>query len=883
MSSTPWYTLTVEQVAEKLKTSLQQGLSREEAERRFAQYGPNELEQTGRKTFLRMFIEQFADFMVIILIIAAIISALLGEFKDAVIIMMIVLLNGLLGAIQENKAEESLAALKKMAVPQAKVLREGRIDVVPAARLVPGDIVVLETGDFVPADIRFSEVTNLKIEEAALTGESVPVEKNSQTLDNTEIPLGDRLNIAHTSSLVTYGRGRGIVVETGMATQIGKIAAMIQSEEGTKTPLQKRMEVLGKTLGIAALAVCAVIFIVGVLYGKELFEMFLTAVSLAVAAIPEGLPAIVTIVLAIGVQRMSRRNAIIRKLPSVETLGSATVICSDKTGTLTQNKMSVEKVYFGGRLLDASELKEAGGEAWKLLVCAGTLCNDSYIRVEDGKATVIGDPTENALVELGMRVDLYKDALEQELPRVDEVPFDSARKLMTTVHRHGQGFRVYTKGAPDVLLKACSRILVDGEPQELIGELREALDQANDRMAEAALRVLGMAYKDLPPDTDLRQVKNELETDLIFIGLCGMIDPPRPEAREAVKLCRKAGIKPVMITGDHAATAMAIARDLGILREGDTVLTGRELDQMDDEELKEVVRSCSVYARVSPEHKVRIVKAWQSWQEIVAMTGDGVNDAPALKRADIGAAMGIVGTEVAKEASDMVLTDDNFATIVAAVEEGRVIFSNIIKSIQFLLSCNVGEILVLFIATILNWASPLLPIHILWVNLVTDSLPALALGVDPAETGIMERKPRDPKSRIFSKGMVRRIVYQGIMVGGLTLAAFRCGYHADLVTAQTMAFAVLALSQLVHSFNVRSNRRSIFRIGFFSNPQLVGAICISALLQISVITVPFLAGIFDVVTLSASQWLIVLLLSLAPLFIVEMVKLLGLNTSADED
>ncbi|NLY39800.1 MAG: HAD-IC family P-type ATPase, partial [Firmicutes bacterium] len=694
MSSTPWHALPVEQVAEKLGTSLQQGLSREEAERRLAQYGPNELEQMGRKTFLRMFIEQFADFMVIILIIAAVISALLGEFKDAVIIMMIVLLNGLLGAIQENKAEESLAALKKMAAPHAKVLREGRIDVVPAARLVPGDIVVLETGDFVPADIRLSEITNLKIEEAALTGESVPVEKNSQTLDNTEIPLGDRLNMAHTSSLVTYGRGRGIVVETGMATQIGKIAALIQSEEGTKTPLQKRMEVLGKTLGIAALAVCAVIFIVGVLYGKELFEMFLTAVSLAVAAIPEGLPAIVTIVLAIGVQRMSRRNAIIRKLPSVETLGSATVICSDKTGTLTQNKMSVEKVYFGGRLLEAGELKEAGGEAWKLLVLAGALCNDSYIRVEDGKAAVIGDPTENALVELGMRVDLYKDALEQELPRVDEVPFDSARKLMTTVHKHGQGFRVYTKGAPDVLLKACSRILVEGEPRELTAELRDAVDQANSQMAEAALRVLGMAYKELPPDTDLKQVKDELETDLIFIGLCGMIDPPRPEAREAVKLCRKAGIKPVMITGDHAATAMAIARDLGILAEGDTVLTGRELDQMDDEELKEVVRSCSVYARVSPEHKVRIVKAWQSWQDIVAMTGDGVNDAPALKRADIGAAMGIVGTEVAKEASDMVLTDDNFATIVAAVEEGRVIFSNIIKSIQFLLSCNVGEILV---------------------------------------------------------------------------------------------------------------------------------------------------------------------------------------------
>jgi len=883
VNSRLWHTLPVEEVVATYETNLEQGLSSREADRRLQQYGPNELKQAGRKSFLRMFMEQFTDFMVIILIIAAIISALLGEYKDAVIIMLIVLLNGLLGAIQENKAEEALAALRKMAAPHAKVLREGRIDLVPAARLVPGDIVILETGDSVPGDIRLTEVTNLKIEEAALTGESVPVEKTTRALENAEIPLGDRVNMAYTGSLVTYGRGRGIVVETGMSTEIGKIAAMIQSEEGTSTPLQRRLEVLGKTLGLAALSICAVIFMAGVLYGKELFDMFLTAVSLAVAAIPEGLPAIVTIVLAIGVQRMSRRNAIIRKLPSVETLGSATVICSDKTGTLTQNKMTVEQVYLDGQLIKADQIKSAGvDEAWKLHVAAGALCNDSHMRVEAGKAVAIGDPTETALVELGMRLDIFKDALEKDSPRVEEIPFDSDRKLMTTVHRYPHGYRVYTKGAPDALLNICSRILLQGQVLDLTPAFREAVEQANEKMAAAAMRVLGTAYKDLPVETDLQKARAEFESDLIFVGLSGMIDPPRPEVKEAVNLCRRAGIKPVMITGDHMLTARAIAQELGILNDGDLVLTGRELDQLSDEELQERVRQCSVYARVSPEHKVRIVRAWQAWKEIVAMTGDGVNDAPALKRADIGAAMGIAGTEVAKEASDMVLTDDNFATVVAAVEEGRTIFANITKAIQYLLSCNVGEILVLFIATMLNWAAPLLPIHILWVNLVTDSLPALALGVDPAEAGIMDKKPRDPESRVFSKGMVRRIVYQGIMVGGLTLLAFWLGYSTSLATAQTMAFAVLALSQLIHSLNVRSSRLSIFRLGLAGNPQLLGAIFISACMQLAVMAVPWLANIFEVTMLTGGQWLIVLLLSLAPMLIVEIVKLAGLNTAADD-
>ncbi len=883
MESVQWHTLPSEQVETKLETNQAQGLDSSEIDRRLEQYGRNELTQTGRKTLLYMFMQQFKNFMVIILVIAASLSGLLGELKDAIIIMMIVILNAVLGVIQENKAEESLAALKKMAAPNAKVLRAGRMDVIPAGQLVPGDIVILETGDYVPGDIRLVETKNLKIQESALTGESVPVEKDSKVLENADLPLGDRFNMAYYGSLITYGRGLGIVVETGMSTQMGKIAEMIQTEEGTKTPLQKKLEVLGKTLGIVALLVCAFIFVVGVLYGKDLFEMFLTAVSLAVAAIPEGLPAIVTIVLAVGVQRMIRRNAIIRKLPSVETLGSATVICSDKTGTLTQNKMTVEQLYANGHMLEVRTLKPSAlTEAWAMLVTAGVLCNDASIREEEGMLTTLGDPTETALVDLGIRLQMNKDQLEQEFPRVDEIPFDSDRKLMTTVHKQPSGYRVYTKGAPDELLSVCNRILVEGQVQDLTPSLRESLQQTNGNMAEKALRVLGTAYKDLSPDVDLNAVRGQLESELIFIGLTGMIDPPRPEAKEAVKLCRRAGIKPVMITGDHKITAAVIARELGILLEGDEVMTGQELEKLSDEELKNRVKNCSVYARVSPEHKVRIVRAWQSWQDIVAMTGDGVNDAPALKRADIGAAMGIVGTDVAKEAADMVLTDDNFATVVAAVEEGRVIYANIQKCIQFLLSCNVGEILVLFIATMLNWDAPLLPVHILWVNLVTDSLPALALGMDPPESGIMDRKPRDPRSPVFDKGMVRRILYQGCMVGGLTLAAYWIGRPTNLITGQTMAFAVLALSQLTHSFNVRSNRFSIFRMGFWTNRHLLGAVLTSAFLQISVLSVAWLADIFDVMVLNTDQWIIVILLSLSPLLIVEIVKFLGLNTVEHE-
>ncbi len=884
MERISWHILSKEEVEEKLLTSFSKGLSKDEVYRRLEQYGPNELEEKGRKTIFQMFVDQFKDFMIAVLIVASIISGMLGEITDALIILLIVILNAVLGVMQENKAEQSLEALKKMASPTAKVIRSGMPDVIPASQLVPGDVVVLEAGDFVPADIRLLETSNLKIEEAALTGESVPVEKHSQSLEKEDVPLGDRMNMAYSGSIVTYGRGKGIVVGTGMNTEMGKIAEMIQTSQETVTPLQRRLEVVGKTLGTAALAICAVIFIVGILYGKEVFEMFLTSVSLAVAAIPEGLPAIVTIVLAVGVQRMARRNAIIRKLPAVETLGSATIICSDKTGTLTQNRMTVEQVYYDGKFLNVNELKGQNGmdEHLKLLVTTGVLCNDTQIVVEGENKKTIGDPTETALVRLGLKVGLDKDMLDSDMPRVDELPFDSERKLMTTVHKLENGYRVFTKGAPDQLILRCNRILLDGKVVDISDSHLQHIQKANDDMASRALRVLGMAYKDLD-DLNYTDKEKELENDLIFVGLMGMIDPPRPEAKEAIKICQRAGIRPIMITGDHKITAVAIARQLGILKSDEEAITGAELDRLSDEEFKERVKDFSVYARVSPEHKVRIVKAWQSWGQIVAMTGDGVNDAPALKIADIGAAMGKVGTDVAKEAADMVLTDDNFATIVAAVEEGRIIFANILKAIQYLLSCNVGEILVIFIATMLNWEEPLLPIHILWINLVTDSFPALALGVEPAERDIMDKKPRDPNARIFGRGMVRRIVYQGFLTGILTLMAFTIGLKDGLDVARTMAFAALTFGELVHVLNVRSNRYSIFKIGFMTNRYAVGAIAVSGVLQLLVMIVPFLSNVFNVVPLGFKHCMWVAILALARLVVVEIVKLLGYNTTKDEE
>lgn len=876
-----------EQVARTLETSLGEGLDHGAAEERLTEYGPNELAQKKGRTLFQKFLDQFKNFLVIVLVVAAVISGAVGihtgeGLADTFIILGIVVINAVLGVVQESRAEASLAALKQMAAPNAKVIRAGRMDVVPARTLVPGDLVVLETGDFIPADIRLTEAANLKIQEAALTGESVPVEKITGALPAEEISLGDRINMAYSGSIVTYGRGRGIVTQTGMGTEIGRIAEMLSEADEQDTPMKKRMEALGKTLGLAALIICAVIFGVGVLYGKEIIEMFMTSVSLAVAAIPEGLPAVVTVVMAIGVQRLAKRNAIIRKLPAVETLGSATVICSDKTGTLTLNQMTVTRYYYNGACHEAKDVAKGQPlpEPLVRLLTVSVLCNDACIHGEGEERKMVGDPTETALVAAGLGLGYVKEALEACCPRVAEVPFDSDRKLMSTVHETEGKWMVCTKGAVDELLNRCDSILIHGAVRSLTGEDREKIMHANQEMAQDALRVLGAAYKETAgrPNENMAAI----ESGLTFAGMLGMIDPPRPEAREAVRLCRRAGIKPVMITGDHKITAIAIAKALGIIGDENEAVTGLELSDMDDDTLRERVRDISVYARVSPEHKVRIVRAWQSWGQIVAMTGDGVNDAPALKQADIGAAMGRVGTDVAKEAADMVLADDNFATVVAAVREGRIIFSNILKSIQFLLSCNVGEILLLFIATMLNWQEPLLPIHILWVNLVTDSLPALALGMDPAEPGIMDRHPRSPQRGVFDRGMLIRVLYQGVMVGGLSLLAFVIGSRWNIEVGRTMAFAVLALSQLIHAFNVRSVYRSLFAIGLFSNRPLIGAFAFSSALQLLVLLVPAISGIFRVTALSGLQWLWVAAISLAPLLIVELIKLAGLTRREEE-
>ena len=887
-----WYALSENEVAESLHTDLSKGLSEEQVEEIRSKTGFNEITTKGKKSIFQMLFEQFKDFMIIILLIAAFISGWLGiqngeGFTDSIIILIIVILNAIIGVAQELKAQKSLEALKNLSAPHCKVIRNGNVQNIESKYLVPGDVVSLDTGDYIPADLRLIEAVNLKIQESALTGESVPVDKSCEKLEKEHVGIGDRTNSAFSSSLVTYGRGKGIVVATGMNTEVGKIASMIQEVDDSETPLKKRLETLGKTLGLVALAICVVIFLVGAfIYKKEMLTMFMTAVSLAVAAIPEGLPAISTIVLSIGVQRMVKRNAIIRTLPSVETLGSATVICSDKTGTLTQNKMTVEKLFYNDEVFTSAEKQNNVDDHLNLLVNAMVLCNDTKIKEENNELKTVGDPTETALVDLGIKYNIIKTELEDMYKRVDEIPFDSERKLMTTVHDKDGKYIVYVKGAVDELLARCTRIYINNQEIPLTNEHVDEISKINYEMGSNALRVLAMAYKviDVLPTP---QEKGALEGNLIFIGMVGMIDPARPEAKEAVDKCKTAGIKPVMITGDHKVTAVAIAKQIGILGENDKAITGAELEKMSQEDLEKNVQDIAVYARVSPEHKVRIVKAWQSKDEIVAMTGDGVNDAPALKAADIGAAMGIVGTDVAKEAADVVLTDDNFATIVSAVEEGRRIYDNILKSIQFLLSSNIGEIIVLFIATMLNWVTPLLPIHILWINLATDSLPALALAVDPAEKNIMKRKAKK-NNNIFTKGMIWRIIYQGIMVGCLTLLAFSIGcnfdYHNEALIpqAQTMAFAVLAISELVHVFNIRSNKESIFKIGFGTNTMLLLANFVSFLLVFLVLEVPFLQNIFDVVQLDPIHWIWVAILAIAPMIIVEIFKLLKINTVKDE-
>ncbi len=777
-----FYNQDTHEVTSQLKTSETAGLTTEETKRRLQEFGYNQLISKKKKSFFRMFMAQFKSFMIIILLIAAVISGVVGVMEgegllDTFVILGILLLNALIGATQEKKAETSLEALKDLAAPLSKVLRDGVISEINTKEVVPGDLVILETGAVIPADLRLIEAVNLKIQESSLTGESVPVEKKTTTLAGDEIALGDRVNMAFSSGMVTYGRGRGVVIATGMKTEVGKIAHMLEHSEETETPMSRRLNQLGRLLGIVALIICGLIFLVGILYGNPLMSMFMTAVSLAVAAIPEGLPAVSTIVLAIGVQRMVKKNAIIRTLPSVETLGSATVICSDKTGTLTQNRMTVVEAYVNHKrhVINRASPNTVLNDEEKRLLSISVLCADAYMKKnEDGKFIFSGDPTETALLDFGVLYGLYKDEMEKASHRVAEIPFDSERKRMTTVNRMAdQGTSVNVKGGLDEVLSVCDKIVIEGVIRPLTSADVEEIRNANETMANSALRVLAMAYKE-SPEAPQQVTIGELESGLIFTGLLGMIDPARPEVLDAVARCNTAGIRPVMITGDHKTTALAIAREIGIYKDGDVAITGAELEKLTDEEFTETVSKYSVYARVAPEHKVRIVKAWQSHHEVVAMTGDGVNDAPALKQADIGAAMGIVGTDVAKGAADMILTDDNFATIVSAVEEGRRIYDNILKVIQYLLSTNVGEIFLLLVTSIFNLGIPLLPIHILWVNLVTDSLPALALSVDPPEKGIMNRKPRNSKKGFMTNGMIWRVMYQGTMIGAIPLVAYHC-------------------------------------------------------------------------------------------------------------
>jgi len=904
-----WFNKSKEEIFQEFNVSEENGLSNEQVKNNREKYGFNELQAQKKKSLFVKFLEQFKDFMIIVLIIAAIVSGVVGYIEegkvtDSIIILVVVLVNAIIGVAQEAKAEKSLEALQKLSSHSAKVMRDGSLTVVPSRDLVPGDIVVLDTGDFVPADLRIIEAINLKSQEASLTGESVPSEKNASTIEDEKVGVGDRNNMLFSSSLITYGRGKGIVVETGMNTEVGKIAGIISNTVKSETPLQTKLNKLGKTLGIAALAICIIIFGIGLLYGKNAIDMFMTAVSLAVAAIPEGLAAVSTIVLAIGVQRMVKKNAIVKKLPAVETLGSATVICSDKTGTLTQNKMTVEKVFYDGKLIDLKEIKDEDiKEDLEKLIYISMLCNDTKVSANN---ELTGDPTETALVDMGFKLHFAPD-FYVSYPRVEEVPFDSDRKLMTTVHQRGDKYLVYTKGGVDELLNRCTKYIFNNEIKTDLENYRKDISIQNEQMATNALRVLAMGYKELDHMPTKEEMKN-IESDLIYVGMVGMIDPPREEVKAAVSKCKTAGIKTVMITGDHKITATAIAKALGILENGDEAITGSELEEMSDEELIKRVRNISVYARVSPEHKVRIVKAWQANGEIVAMTGDGVNDAPALKTSDIGCAMGIVGTDVSKEAADVILTDDNFSTIVSAVEEGRRIYDNILKAIQFLLSSNVGEIITLFIAILaapllakafgidIQLIEPLLPIHILWVNLVTDSLPALALAVDPAEENIMNRKPTKNGKGIFTKGMTWRIVYQGVMIGLLTLAAFIIGLATKNVPevagmteqqvrvsiGQTMAFIVLALSELVHVFNVRNNGVSLFKTKVFNNKTLLLAILGSAALMFVILCVPALQSIFSIVPLPVENIIETVLLVVAPVVIVEIFKLFKINTIKGE-
>ena len=888
-----WYKKSKEEVVSQLSTSTDKGLSNEEAQKRLEKYGPNALKEEGKQSMLSKIIAQFNDFLILILIVAAVISYFVGEKVDAVVIIAIVIVNAALGIYQEGKAEKSLEALKKMAAPSAKILRNGNVEVIPSNNVVPGDIVILETGDVIPADLRLIESSNLKVEEASLTGESVPVEKDSNITFDEDVSLGDRVNMAYSSTIVSYGRGKGVVVGTGHDTEIGKIATMIQTFDNEPTPLQRKLNQLGKFLGIVVIVVCLVVFGLGLYQGRDVLSMFMTSISLAVAAIPEGLAAIVTIVLALGMNRMVERNAIVKKLLSVETLGTTTYICSDKTGTLTQNEMTVVKVYTDDKIIDVSgigyepkgkftidgvEVENVTGSVnINTLLSIGTLCSDARLTETDDGYKILGDPTEGALVTLAEKAGIRQEEINQKYPRIEELPFDSDRKMMTTFHENFIPGKVvsFTKGAPDILISKSSSIYLNGEIVPFTEDLKKKVLDVNSKFSREALRVLAMAFRQY--DSLPNEITTEtIENNLIFVGLVGMIDPPREEAKEAIKKCKNAGIKTVMITGDYKETAFAIAKQLGMADHESQAMMGQELDNLTDEELREVVKEKRVYARVSPEHKVRIVDALKKNGEIAAMTGDGVNDALALKKADIGISMGITGTDVAKNTAEVILTDDNFASIVAAVEEGRIIYSNIKKFVFFLLSCNIGEVLVIFLSILLGFEVPLLPIQLLWLNLVTDSFPALALGMEKGDPEIMDIPPRDPDEPILDKDMIKALVVQSIAISAATLGAYIWGMRTygtvNLYYARTITFATLITAELLRAYSSRSLNHSILKIGVFSNKTMVRSTLLAFALLLVVIYVPALQPIFDTFAMGLGDWSMVLLFSIIPLVFGELYK-----------
>ena len=899
--TTKIWQFTPEKLAIFLGTDSERGLTHQEVERRRTELGPNELPEVPPPSVVTLFLSQFTSIIVWVLVGAAVISGLLEDWLDAAAIVAIVFLNGLFGFVQEFRAERSLAALRNMSVAMARVVRDGVLRSIPARELVPGDVILLEAGDRVPADSRLIYATNFQSQEASLTGESTPVQKSAMALDRPDVLLGDRANMVFTGTIAVSGKARALVVAISLRTELGRIATMIQqasNAERLETPLQRRLEQFGYTLLWVALAVVTVVFVLGSLRGEPLMAMFLTSVSLAVAAVPEGLPAVVTVTLALGVTRMVTRHALIRKLPAVETLGSATVICTDKTGTLTKNEMTVTKLIVGASAFDATgegyqpvgEIREVNGRSnprsespvrlspgLRELLTAAVLCNGATLREENGRWHVIGDPTEGALLVAAAKVGLTKEGLEDTAPFTEEVPFDAERKMMTIIRRTADGNMAYVKGAPDVLLLRCThRLTLDGVVEPLSAQHRQAILERNVSLARESLRVLAVAHRRLD-DSPMQLRADSVERGLVFLGLLAMKDPLRTEAVEAVRLCRQAGITTVMITGDHKETAVAIAREIGLSGGDDTALSGAEVDSLTDEQLTQLVERITVYARVSAEHKLRIVQAWKRRGAIVAMTGDGVNDAPAIKAADIGVTMGLTGTDVTKEAADMVVTDDNFASIAAAVEEGRGVFDNIRKTVHFLLSCNVSELLVMLFATLLGLPLPLLPIQILWMNLVTDGIPALALAVDPKAPDLMARAPRRPEARLLDGGRLLAIGGEGLMLGLIALGAFSyClyGLHLELDQARTVAFTVMVVVQLVHSFNCRSERLSLFQLGVGTNRVLVWAFLLSLVVQVAVLTVPAAASVFKVAALPIEVWLLMGAMGVLPFLIMEVIKVL---------